>query len=232
MKRSQDEETKMAKAKVNIRTIAFSTVGCLGFAFVFVIFSIFLHDARHVSGFSTYTTTGTAPVININTRLRHGLVTSVSLIYEDASNAMIDLSPFAGFTPKWSAEETLLHIGPPNQVYISQDHHLETHAYSRPGGEVRLIKAPGEAGDSVWLLEWQPNIGNLEKLVLDSELLRQATNSIPSSKVVEVSFYNESTKLNFSVRMSKEKVHDVNLWSRGIPAPSAENTRHDHPRDP
>jgi hypothetical protein len=223
----------MTYAKSNIRTIALalSTVGCLGVGLVLIILSFLFYDAPRSSEFSELTTKGTAPVINIRSSLYRDSVTSVSLRYEDAPNAMVDLSAFAGFTPKWTAEETLLHVGPPDRIYVPQSSALETHAYSRPGGEIRLIKAPGEAGDTVWLLEWHPNVGDPEKLILDSELLRQVAGSIPPNTIIIVRFYNEPTKLSFSIRMSKEKIYDVNLWSRGTPAPSAENTRHDHPNE-
>jgi hypothetical protein len=177
---------------------------------VLFISSIFVFLWWYDGGYTSHRIEGTAPVISIDAGLDKDSVAELSLIYEDKSGAMVDLSPLTGFRPRWDIKEATLSLGAPDRVF--KEPGGLTYAYKRPGGEVCLLEGPYEYESASWQLEWRPDDGAPELLILNPELLRQITELTPADRVISVGLQNDSTGLIVSLRMSKYKVHHLTLW--------------------
>jgi hypothetical protein len=77
--------------KFNVQTIVRRTIGCLASIVVTTVLFALLYGWWYTSRLSYYDMRGAPPVTRIRVSLDRGLVTSMSLTYEDASSTMVDL---------------------------------------------------------------------------------------------------------------------------------------------
>jgi hypothetical protein len=184
-----------------------------------------LYQAWYASDVDSYSMEGVNPVTSVRIKKYRDTLTEAFFIYNDEPGVIIDISPLTGFTPMWTAKEARLNMGPPDRSFRPRGSRLINYAYKRPGGEVCLVKGPGEGKYELWYLKWRPEITSPESLLLDPELLRQVVALTPSDRFIDVGLYNEVTGLNVTVRMNKYKVHDLTLWSWGSEEPSSPTTQ-------